>query len=121
MKDCVRVLVSMLLLSGVQVACSSDDGAPGTADQEVNAAPPPAKPEAPKPGEENSGCGGIAPSGCNEGLFCKVTASHPDAAGVCTTCPAVVDCELPKDPNGMCSPPLKDVIAAQCPGVIFAL
>jgi len=49
-------------------------------------APDPASPANRVKGEGEM-CGGIAGFTCQEGLYCRMTATHPDAAGTCVKRP----------------------------------
>jgi hypothetical protein len=65
----------LTLAVGCQSAATAGDPSP----------PPPAG----RVHGEGQMCGGIAGFQCAEGLYCNMTATHPDAAGVCKKRPQV--------------------------------
>ncbi|HYE42685.1 MAG TPA: Kazal-type serine protease inhibitor family protein [Caulobacteraceae bacterium] len=61
------------LLAAFTVGCESTG----------SAEPPPSPAPGRTPAAEGGMCGGIAGFQCGEGLYCRMEATHPDAAGVC--------------------------------------
>lgn len=66
---------SILVSSAVGCASSDPPGSSGSEDNLTVAKP--------KPGTEGGECGGLLGLTCEEDLDCKLTAQHPDAAGIC--------------------------------------
>lgn len=69
----MRILLAAALLCGF-AGCQSASPGPG---------PDPGAPPQSHIRGEGQMCGGIAGFACAEGLYCQMTAVHPDASGVC--------------------------------------
>lgn len=76
----VRTGLAVALLA-LAVGCQSA-GAAGEPDPA--ATPPPSRIHG-----EGGMCGGIAGFMCQDGLYCEMTATHPDAAGTCKKRPQI--------------------------------
>ncbi len=64
-------------------------------------------------------CGGFAGFVCNDGYFCQMTETYPDAMGSCVQCPAFVDCEPGTDtPNPICAN--TEAFSTACPSTQIA-